>query len=144
MAEKKNVGQTVLGCSVIGTDEDLYKYPADQVNLVNGIGYIGKNKNRENAYKRFKELGYIFEKIIHPNAMIADDVQLGEGAQVMAGSIVQVGSVLNGNCIINTNTSVDHDCVIGNDVHLAPGVTVCGKVHIGSYMNFTANRHSRG
>jgi sugar O-acyltransferase (sialic acid O-acetyltransferase NeuD family) len=132
VAEKERVGQTVLGCSVIGTDKDILKYPADQVSLVNGIGYIGKEKNRQYVYKRFKELGYIFEKIIHPTATIAEEVQLSEGVQIMAGSVIQVGSVLNENCIINTKVSIDHDCVVGNNVHLAPGVTVCGTVHIGS------------
>jgi sugar O-acyltransferase (sialic acid O-acetyltransferase NeuD family) len=130
--EQKNVGNKILGYSVIGTDEDLSQYSANQVRLVNGIGYVGKEKNRQNTYKRLKELGFTFEKVIHPNAMISEEVQLEEGVQVMAGSVIQVGSVLNENCIINTNASVDHDCVIGRDVHLAPGVTVCGTVNIGS------------
>ena len=132
VAEQEKVGQTVLGCSVIGTDDVLSQYPPDRVNLVNGIGYIGKEKIRQKVFKHFKKLGYTFEKVIHPSAMIAKDVQIGEGVQAMAGSIVQVASVLNENCIINTNTSIDHDCAVGTDVHIAPGVTVCGTVQIGS------------
>ena len=33
--------------------------------------------------------------------------------------------------IINTNSTVEHDCVIGDNVHVAPGVTLSGGVRIG-------------
>ena len=46
----------------------------------------------------------------------------------MAGAILQSGSVIGDNVIVNTNASVDHDCRIGQHVHLAPGVVVCGNV----------------
>jgi len=132
VAEQERVGQKVLGCSVIGTDADLKRFSPNQVRLVNGVGNVGKEKNRQNVYVRLKGLGYTFEQVIHPTAMIAEDVQLSEGVQVMAGSVVQVGTTLGENSIINTKVSVDHDCTIGHDVHLAPGVTVCGGVCIGS------------
>jgi UDP-perosamine 4-acetyltransferase len=46
--------------------------------------------------------------------------------------------VIGDNVIVNTNASVDHNCRIGQHVHLAPGVVVCGNaciqelVHIGT------------
>ena len=46
----------------------------------------------------------------------------------MAGVVIQSGSVIGDNVIVNTNASVDHDCRIGQHVHLAPGVVVCGNV----------------
>ena len=109
---------------MLGTDDGLSQYPPDQVHLVNGVGYVGKKKNRQDVYRRFKERGYTFDKVIHPTATIT------EGVQVMAGAIVQVGSTLGENCIINTKVSVDHDCMVGHNVHLAPGVTVCSNVRI--------------
>ena len=36
--------------------------------------------------------------------------------------------MIGDNVIVNTNASVDHDCRIGQHVHLAPGVVVCGNV----------------
>ena len=56
----------------------------------------------------------------------------------MAGAVVQSGSAIGDNVIVNTNVSVDHDCKIGQHVHLAPGVVLCGNVcveelgHIGT------------
>ena len=48
----------------------------------------------------------------------------------MAGSVIQPGSVIGRNVIINTRTSIDHDCEISDHVHVAPGVTLSGKVKI--------------
>jgi len=33
--------------------------------------------------------------------------------------------------ILNTRSSIDHDCNIGNFVHIAPGVTLSGGVRVG-------------
>ena len=57
-------------------------------------------------------------------------MKLGEGVQVMVGAIIHSGSQIGSNTIINTQASVDHDCRIGQHVHLAPGVDVCGNVCI--------------
>jgi acetyltransferase-like isoleucine patch superfamily enzyme len=38
---------------------------------------------------------------------------------------------LGANVIINTGARVDHDCAIDAHAHIAPGVTLCGNVHIG-------------
>ena len=33
--------------------------------------------------------------------------------------------------IVNTGASVDHECVIGDAVHLAPGARLAGRVTVG-------------
>lgn len=33
--------------------------------------------------------------------------------------------------IINTGAIVEHDCTIGNFVHVSPGCTLCGSVAVG-------------
>jgi acetyltransferase-like isoleucine patch superfamily enzyme len=33
-------------------------------------------------------------------------------------------------CIVNTVASVDHDCVLGDFVHVAPGARLCGGVTV--------------
>ena len=37
---------------------------------------------------------------------------------------------IKANSIINTRTSIDHDCVIGENVHIAPGAILCGNVSV--------------
>ena len=48
----------------------------------------------------------------------------------MAGVVIQPSSMIGRNAIINTRASVDHDCIIGDHVHIAPGVTLSGAVRV--------------
>ena len=54
------------------------------------------------------------------------------GSVVMHNAVIQRNTKIGKHCIINTSSNVDHDCVIGDFVHLAPNTTVCGGVTIGS------------
>lgn len=69
--------------------------------------------------------------LIHPSAVIAKDVQIGNGSVVMADAVINPGSVIGDGCIINTASSVDHDNVIGNFTHIAVGAHTAGTVKIG-------------
>jgi sugar O-acyltransferase (sialic acid O-acetyltransferase NeuD family) len=127
------VGKTVLGIPVIGCEEDiLQNYSPSSVQLVNGVGSVCIAMQRKKIFDKFKKSGYSFVNVIHPTAYIGEDVFLGEGVQLMAGSIVQPGSRIGNNVIVNTQSTIDHDCAIGDDVHLAPGVICCGDVIIGN------------
>ncbi len=69
--------------------------------------------------------------LIHPNATVADDVILGDGTVVMAGAVINPGTSIGRGVIVNTSSSVDHDCTIGDFVHVAVGAHLCGTVHVG-------------
>ena len=72
-----------------------------------------------------------FATPVHSDAVVADDVELGEGTVVMAGAVIQPGAVIGKHVIINTGATVDHDCVIEDYAHIAPGAHLCGGVHVG-------------
>jgi len=130
-ADPAMAGQALLGVPVLGDDKFVQEFPPDEIRLVNGLGSVGLPVRRKELFERFKTLGYSFAKVVHPSAVIASDVELGEGAQIMAGAVIQPGSRIGSNVIVNTRASVDHDCRIGEHVHLAPGVTLSGGVRIG-------------
>ena len=71
-----------------------------------------------------------FPVLIHPDAVVADDVTIGKGSVVMAGAVINTGSKIGKGVIINTCSSVDHDCEIDDYVHVAVGSHVCGTVNI--------------
>lgn len=70
--------------------------------------------------------------LIHPDAVIAVDVEIGAGTVVMAGAVINPGAKIGKGCIINTCSSVDHDCVVDDYVHIAVGSHLCGTVYVGS------------
>lgn len=119
------------GVSCLGDDQLVLNYDPSEIRLVNALGSIGSTELRKRIYENFKSKGYSFTSVIHPSAVVASDVILGEGIQVMAGAIIQTSSQIGNNSIINTRSSVDHDCVVGSHVHVAPGVTLSGGIKVG-------------
>lgn len=121
-------GGSLLGAPII--DERVLHEP-EAVALANGIGSVKDTKTRRKAFLRLKEKGYRFQTVIHPSAVIGEDVVIGEGAQIMAGAVIQPGTRIGADSIVNTRASVDHDCRIGDHVHIAPGAALSGSVMVG-------------
>lgn len=124
------VGDQVLGVKVIGDDTKVFEFSPSAVELVNGIGALPDSDVRWRLTATFREKGYTFATVVHPQTIIAPDVILEEGVQLMAGSIIQPGSLIGQDTIVNTRVSIDHDCTIGNGCHIAPGTVVNGSVTI--------------
>jgi UDP-perosamine 4-acetyltransferase len=125
------LGQTILGARVLGNDDEIKYYAPDSVRLVNGVGSVDLPSVRKNIFLRFKAKGYEFLTVRHPHSYIAASAVLGEGCQVMAGSVIQPGTTIGNDVVINTNVSVDHDCMLADHIHLAPGSVLSGDVRIG-------------
>ncbi|WP_259549300.1 acetyltransferase [Heyndrickxia sp. FSL K6-6286] len=115
----------------LGKDEAILQFKPDEIELINGIGSVKDTENRKNIYLYFKSCNYIFSSVVHPSALIANSVELGEGVQIMAGSVIQPFAKIADNTIVNTSVSIDHDCHIGKHCHIAPGCTFSGMVSIG-------------
>lgn len=126
------IGQNILGVPVIGTDDELKKYSAEEVQLVNGLGSVGLPIARRRLYETWKKSGFGFATVVHPSAVVAPDVRMGEGTQVMAGAVLQPGAWLGVDVLVNTSASLDHDCHVGDHTHIAPGVTLSGGVVLGT------------
>ncbi len=85
---------------------------------------------RMKLHNRLDNLGLIPTKVVHPNACLADNCEIGIGSQIMAGAIIMPEAKIGKQCIINTKASVDHECVLEDGCEVAPGATLCGKVHM--------------
>ena len=111
---------------VLGTtkEEDIHKYSEHYF-----IIGIGSNKVRELLDKKYKNLKWY--TAIHPNAVISDDVEIGEGTVVMAGVVINTGTIIGKHCIINTCSSLDHDNILEDYVHVSPGSHLAGTVKVG-------------
>ncbi len=72
-----------------------------------------------------------FFTAVHPSALIAQRVTIGEGTVVLQGSVIQHNAHIGRHVLINTAASIDHDNVIGDFVHVSPHATLCGHVEVG-------------
>lgn len=110
--------------SVIGNSSQAGWIDAD---ITVGIGNADIRKRMQESFPEEKLV-----TLIHPDAVIAEDVTIGIGTVVMAGAVINPGVRIGKGCIINTCSSVDHDCVVGDYVHIAVGSHLCGSVSVGS------------
>lgn len=78
-----------------------------------------------------REKGFYLATAIHPQAIVAADVQVGPGTVIAAGAVVNPGGKIGENVIINTCASVDHNCIVEDGAHIAPGAHLAGKVIVG-------------
>lgn len=90
---------------------------------------IGHNATRRAIALQHPELTYY--TAIHPSAVIASDVRIGEGCAVMANAVINTGSVLLEHCIVNTAATLDHDNELAAYVHISPGAHLSGTVTVG-------------
>ena len=95
-----------------------------------GFIAVGDGRARHMLAGLMQEAGFALASIVHPGAIVAEDVSMGHGVFVAAGAIINPGSVIGDLVIINTRASIDHDANIGDVVHLSPGATLGGHVTV--------------
>ncbi len=134
-ADPARIGEKILGVPVIGSDQLIYGFEPSSINLVLGIGAIKPNSPRKKICAAFIAKGYSFSAIIHPSAIIGHEVIIEDGAQIMSGVVIHPGARIGSGAIINFGACIDHDCVIGDYTHIAPGVTLSGNTKVGEQVH---------
>ncbi len=110
------------------------------VSLPDGFDYtkapitiaIGRNDIRKKIFLSLKGITQLAPVILHPFSGISPSASFGAGSVVLGGVVVNADSRVGQNCILNTSCSVDHDCIIGDHVHIGPGARLAGGVQIGT------------
>ncbi|MFJ7974834.1 acetyltransferase [Peribacillus sp. NPDC096379] len=116
-----------MGIEVIGTSDKDIDYVDDYEIFVG----IGNNAIRKNLHEKLETVGASIPVLIHPNAVIGEQVEIGIGTAVMAGAVVNCCTKIGRGCIINTGSTVDHDNNIEDFAHVSPGVHIAGAVKVG-------------
>ena len=119
-------GTVITGLPVLGGISQLDEFDHDAV-----IVAIGDNRIRARIFESVRARGERIVNAVHPAAVLAPDVRLGEGVMICAGVVVNTGTVIGDNVILNTGCTVDHHNHIGDHAHIAPGVHLGGDVTIG-------------
>lgn len=113
------------GYPVVGNSRSLGEHSGDV------FVAVGNASVRQKLMEEIRLAGREIPTLIHPNAVIAEDVTIGYGTVVAAGAIINPGACIGKGCIINTASSVDHDCNIGDFVHVSVGAHIAGTVTVG-------------
>jgi len=114
---KECAGYPVIGKSTEAPDGEIFVA-------------VGNADTRKRLMELYKDR--VLPVLIHPNAVVAEGVEISVGSVVMAGAVINPGARIGKGCIINTSSSVDHDCMVGNYVHISVGAHLSGTVVIGT------------
>ena len=113
---KECAGYPVVGKSAEAPDGEVFV----------AVGNAETRKRLLELYKSRKQ-----PVLIHPNAVVAEGVEIGEGSVAMAGAVINSGARIGKGVIVNTSSSIDHDCVLNDYVHVSVGAHLCGTVEVG-------------
>ncbi|MCI9361908.1 MAG: acetyltransferase [Hungatella sp.] len=116
---------------VAGTVAEFRKFMDVDYSDTDFFVAIGNAAIRQKIHREIETAGGVMVTLIHPDAVISDDVRIGSGTVIMAGTVINTGAIIGAGCIVNTASSVDHDCHIGDFVHIAVGAHIAGTVGIG-------------
>ncbi|MED2865878.1 acetyltransferase [Bacillus thuringiensis] len=119
--------KTSMGIEIIDKSTNASKYIKEYDFFVG----IGNNAIRKKVQEQLEDQGAIIPVLIHPSAIIGEQVYLEAGTVVMAGTVINCCTKIGKGCIINTASTVDHDNKLGDYVHLSPGAHLAGTVSIG-------------
>lgn len=113
-------------------DYDAHVFPNAHL-----IVAIGANNIRKQIVKKIK---HKFTTLIHPSAVIAHDVSIGEGTVILANAVIQSGVTIGKHCIVNANVVVDHNCIINNYCSIYPGAYLGSSVEITELKEIAPNQ----
>ena len=129
------VGEVVDGCGgeVVLSQDDFEamlergERPADWEAAIVAIGH---NETRLAFTERLEPEET--PTVIHPSATIAQSATIERGSFVSAKATINPGARVGTGVIVNTGAIVEHDSVVGDGVHIAPHVAVCGVNRVGA------------
>lgn len=114
-----------LGAPVLGPLAWLEDHPCDYA-----LG-IGTASVRRRIAEQLATAGCTAATVVHPDALVGPDVELGIGTVVYARSTVTTNVTIGSHVHLNVGCAVQHDSTIGAFVQLSPGVLVNGDCTIG-------------
>ena len=100
---------------------------------------VGHNGIREKIHTNLSRILGNPINAIHPSAVISSSVKMGDGIMIAANATLNPLVEIGRGVICNTAVSIDHECIIGDFTHIAPGAVLCGNVTIGRSSFIGAN-----
>ena len=101
------------------------------VHFILGLGSVGRNTNRERAFKSCCDHGFNPINAVHPSAIVSESVNVGRGTAIMSGVIVNADTRIGDNCVVNSGSIIEHDCIVSDHSYISPAARLSGGVNVG-------------
>lgn len=116
--------------------KDSFEGWNEDLNFILGIG---DNTIRVKVAQLIKSKNKKILNVIHPTASFGQKVTIGEGNFIARNVSINPLASISNYCILNTGCIVEHECVINQGVHVAPGAVLAGNVTVGENTFIGAN-----
>ena len=101
---------------------------------------IGNNKIRRDIYNDLAKIKLFSVNAIHSTAVIDSSAIIAPHGVMIAPNVsINALAKIGIGAICNTSSVIEHQCIIGNFAHIAPGAVLCGNVKIGETSFVGAN-----
>lgn len=117
----------VAGLRVLGGVQELNNWEAELAVVV----AIGDPLMKRKLVGRITNPNIVYPSLIHPQATLGKNIQMGAGCIITAGCRLTIDCTLNDFVLLNLNTTVGHDVTIGSFSSVMPGVHLSGYVALG-------------
>ncbi|MBI4659279.1 MAG: acetyltransferase [Verrucomicrobia bacterium] len=129
-------GKSYCDLPILGTSDEISRdHPA--------VYYfhcaIGRNRQRRKVALMLEERGLKPATLIHPAAVIAAGVEVGEGSYVGAGSILAPFATIGRHVLINTLVGVGHHSLLGDFCQICPGAKINGYCRVDRFAFIGSN-----
>lgn len=128
-------GTAINDLPVLGGLDWLKDHPETQAILA-----VGSPQAKQAMVQQLAPYHLTYPNLIHPRAVIGDDLILGEGNIITAGVILTVNIRLGSHLSIHTNATIGHDSVVEDYGTILPNASIAGNVtlHEGVLMGANA------
>lgn len=119
---KELIGKDLNGYRVLGNVEYLNK-----IAMAKKLGGVISVQNSSVKSDLASKIGNVeWTTLIHPSAIIARTVAIGNGSIIAAGNIISNNTFIGNHCLINLSCTVGHDNRIEDYVSIMPGCNLSG------------------
>ena len=121
------------GLPIVPFEEVETMYPPADFKMFVAIYANGMNKIRAEKYNSAKEKGYTLISYVHPKAMMADDLVMGDNCFISEGVIGRPNLTLGNDIIVMAGVFLGHYTVIQDHCFIGNRAVVMGAVKVESY-----------
>ena len=111
-----------------------YEQDAATIEKLSGYHYfvcIGDNQVRKRISQMLiPQIGEP-ENALHKSAIVSRSMDAGTGNMIAPRVVINPQVKIGNGVILNTGSIVEHECIIHDYAHIAPGAVLCGNVEVG-------------
>lgn len=116
------------GLPVVPFEEVTKIYPPEEYDMAVLCGHAVM-RNRAMMYNKAKAKGYRLINYVSPNAMLENEIKMGDNNIIMANVILGYNGVMGSNNIVHQNTYIGHEFEIENHSVIGTSCTLGGRCH---------------